>query len=58
MEVTYKTDLYASYMLVKIPNYVNTKQYSFRMLEQNRMKGILPCKQRMEDGVYASLPNA
>ena len=50
VEIIYKTDLYASYMLVKIPNYVNTKQYSFRMVEQNRMKGILPCKQRMEDG--------
>lgn len=50
MIVRYKTDFYASYMLVEIPQEADCEQYSFRMLEKNRIQGVLSCKERMEDG--------
>lgn len=50
MEVHYKTDLYASYMQIEIPEQIDRNQYSFKMVEKNRMKGILACKERVEDG--------
>lgn len=48
--VRYKTDLHASYAIVEIPEYVNRNQYTFQMLQRNRIKGILPCQERMENG--------
>ncbi|MCI5585639.1 MAG: FHA domain-containing protein [Lachnospiraceae bacterium] len=50
MEVRYKSDLYASYMQIHIPGKVNRKQYAFQMLEENRIKGILSAKERLEEG--------
>ena len=50
MEVKYRNDLYANYMLVEIPESADINSYSFKMIERNSMKGILPAKTRMEDG--------
>ncbi len=50
MEVRYKSDLYASYMQIHIPVEVNRKQYAFQMLKANSIKGILPAKERLEEG--------
>ena len=50
MVVKYKTDFCESYMLVEIPEDVERQQYSFKMLEKNRINGVLSCKERMEDG--------
>lgn len=50
MEVKYRADLYANYMLMEIPEDVDFQTYSFKMIEKNRIKGVLPSKTRMEDG--------
>lgn len=50
MTVKYKTDFYASYMLIDIPEETDRNQYSFKMLERNHIQGILPVKERKEDG--------
>ena len=50
MEVKYRADLYANYMLMEIPQDVDFQTYSFKMIEKNRIKGVLPSKTRMEDG--------
>ena len=49
MEVRYKSDFSASYMLVEIPEEVERLQYSFKMLEKNRIEGVLTSKERMEN---------
>ena len=50
MEVKYRNDLYGNYILIEIPSYVDSAQYSFKMLEKNKISGILHTKVRMEDG--------
>ena len=50
MKVKYRNDLYGNYILIEIPGYVNSEEYSFKMLEKNRIPGVLCCKVRMEDG--------
>ena len=50
MEVKYRNDLYGNYMLIEIPYHVDCGQYSFKMIEKNKIPGILSCKERMEDG--------
>lgn len=50
MKISYRTDLYGGYMLVEIPQDADMQSYSFKMLENNKIKGVLPCKIRMEDG--------
>lgn len=50
MEIRYKTDLYASYMQVNIPLQIDRKQYAFQMLEENSIRGILPARERLEEG--------
>ena len=51
MEVKYRADLYTNYILLEIPEGVDSQIYSFKMMEKNRMKGVLPSKTRMEDGI-------
>lgn len=48
--VRYKIDLHASYAIVEIPEKVNRKQYTFQMLQRNQMRGILPVRERVENG--------
>ena len=50
MEITYKTDLYISYLLITGEGELDHNKYSFKMLEKNKIKGVLSCKHRMEDG--------
>ena len=50
MEVKYRTDLYTNYILLEIPEDIDCQMYSFKMIEKNRIKGVLPTKTRMEDG--------
>ena len=50
MEVKYRTDLYTNYILMEIPEDVDNQIYSFKMIEKNRLKGVLASKTRMEDG--------
>lgn len=50
MEARYQTDLYASYLLIPIEGKADEKKYSYKMLERNRIKGVLGCKKRIEDG--------
>lgn len=50
MIVRYKTDFCTSYMLMEIPKEEEHQQYSFKMLEKNKIAGVLSCKERMEDG--------
>ena len=50
MNIRYRNDLYGNYMLIEIPKGENTNQYSFKMLEQNHIAGVLKCQERMEDG--------
>ncbi len=60
MKISYRTDLYASYMLIELPEDADMQGYSFKMLENNKIKGVLPCKIRIEDGkgyLYADITN-
>ncbi len=50
MMVRYRNDLYGNYMLIEIPEYMDTGQYTFRMLKRNRIPGVLSAGERMEDG--------
>ena len=50
MQVRYRNDLYGNYMLVEIPEYIDTGQYTFHMLTKNRIPGVLYARERMEDG--------
>ena len=50
MEVRYRNDLYGNYMLIEIPISSGSNQYAFKMLEKNKIPGVLSCKERMEDG--------
>jgi hypothetical protein len=37
-------------MLIDIPGEADRTQYAFQMVKRNKMKGILPCRERIEDG--------
>lgn len=50
MEVKYGADLYNGYIRLEIPEDADFQAYSFKMIEKNRIKGVLPAKTRMEDG--------
>lgn len=50
MEVIYRNNLYGDHILLKIPEGMDTNQYSFQMLKKNNILGVLSCKERMEDG--------
>lgn len=50
MEVKYRADLYTNQMRMEIPEEADFQTYSFKMIEKNRIKGVLPTKIRMEDG--------
>lgn len=50
MKVQYKSDLYASYIQIPIPEGVDRKQYAFQMLQKNSIQGVLEAKERMEEG--------
>ena len=49
LEIRYQSDLYGSYLLILAENLDHDK-YTFKMLEKNKIKGVLTCKERMEDG--------
>ena len=51
MEVKYRADLYTNYILLEIPEGIDSQIYSFKMMEKNRIKGVIPTKTRMEDGI-------
>ena len=60
MEVKYRADLYTNYILIEIPEDADFQTYSFKMIEKNRIKGVLPSKIRMEDGkgyLYLDIDN-
>ena len=50
MEVKCRADLYSNYLLVEIPEGIDLQTYAFKMIEKNRIKGVLSTKVRMEDG--------
>lgn len=50
MKIRYRSDLYGNYVLAEIPEDANINQYAFKMLLRNKIPGVLPCKERMEDG--------
>lgn len=52
MKVRYRNDLYGNYMLIEIPEDIDTNQYTFKMLRRNKIEGVLSCKERMEDGKF------
>lgn len=37
-------------MLIEVPQNTDINQYRFKMLEKNKIPGVLSCKERMEDG--------
>ena len=50
MKVRYRNDLYGNYMLIEIPENIDTSLYPFKMLMKNKISGVLSCQERMEDG--------
>ena len=50
MKVRYRNDLCGNYILIEIPGDIDSSQYSFKMLEKNKIPGVICCKVRMEDG--------
>ena len=50
METTYYKDTIRSYMIIACPPEAETKGYQYRMLEMNRIDGLLPCSIRHIDG--------
>ena len=50
MEVKYRNDMYTNYILMEIPSNADLHTYSFKMIEKNQIRGVLPAKVRMEDG--------
>ena len=50
MKVTYYKDTMRSYMIIPCPPEAGTTGYQYRMLEMNRIEGILPCGLRHIDG--------
>ncbi len=50
MKATYYKDTMHSYMVISCPPEAETTGYQYRMLEMNRIEGILPCGIRHIDG--------
>ena len=50
MKATYYKDSLHSYMVIPCPPEAETEGYQYRMLEMNRIGGILPCGLRYIDG--------
>lgn len=50
MKATYYKDTMRSYMIIPCPPEAGTTGYQYRMLEMNRIEGILPCGLRHIDG--------
>ena len=50
MDIRYRNDLYGNYMLIVIPQGEDSNKYSFRMLEKNKISGVLSGRERREDG--------
>ena len=50
MEATYYKDTMRSYMIIPCPEEAETESYQYRMLEMNRITGLLPCGLRHIDG--------
>lgn len=50
MEATYYKDSIRSYMIIPCPPEAVTESYQYRMLEMNRIEGLLPCGLRYIDG--------
>ena len=50
MKATYYKDTLHSYMIIPCPPEAETTGYQYRMLEMNRIEGILPCGLRHIDG--------
>ena len=51
MEATYYKDTMRSYMIIECPPEAETTGYQYRMLEMNRIDGLLSCGTRHIDGV-------
>lgn len=51
MEATYYKDTMRSYMIIPCPEEAETESYQYRMLEMNRITGLLPCGLRHIDGM-------
>ena len=51
MEATYYKDTMRSYMIIPCPEEAETENYQYRMLEMNRITGLLPCGLRHIDGM-------
>ena len=51
LEIRYQSDLYGSYLLILAEDLDHDK-YAFKMLEKNKIKGVLTCKESMEDGRF------
>lgn len=50
MDIRYRNDLYGNYMLITIPQGEDSNRYSFKMLEKNKIPGVLYGRERKEDG--------
>ena len=50
MEATYYKDTMRSYMIIPCPEEAETESYQYRMLEMNRIPGLLACGLRHIDG--------
>ena len=51
MKTTYYKDTIRSYMIIECPAEAETKGYQYRMLEMNRIEGLLSCGIRHIDGI-------
>ncbi len=49
MEVEYKKDLHHSYLVISPENDISTRQYCIKLLEHERVEGILPLERRVMD---------
>lgn len=50
MEVSYYKDSIQNYMVIPCPEEAETEGYSYRMIEMNRIEGLLPCTIRHIEG--------
>lgn len=50
MEVEYRKDLHHNYMIITEEDAIRTEQYCIRILEQQRLEGVLPLEQRQMNG--------
>ena len=50
MNIRYRNDLYGNYMLIEIPDKEDENSYCFKMLDKNKISGVLSGKERKENG--------